>query len=473
MAAALKFSKSTVSVMVENRGFPFPCYSSHTLTQFSEQSLIFVTMQLSLLFGSLLALVMTGFFAAVETAYSSVNRLYFDLHSKQGPLSEKLVSRFLKNPIVFIGTTLVGNTLFLVLYVVLGITVLDPLLEAALPDQFDSPIALLALETVILTLIFLPFADYVPKSLALIHPDAFLERLAVPLWVVYKGIAPVVQLLVGVARLFNRYVLRQNIDELRPVFGLTDLNNYLQQLNQRPNAANLHEAEPEVEVDAKIFNNAIEFRDVRVRDCLVPRTEIAAVSADDSIDDLRLAFQQSGHSKILVYRDSIDDVIGYCHALGLFSKPAHIEAILSPILTVPPTMPARDLLERFLRERKSLALVVDEFGGTAGMITLEDIVEQIFGEIQDEFDNNEDWAEQQLDERTYRLSARHEIDDLNEKYGWSLPEGDYDTLGGLILSINEDLPSVGDVFEVAPYTLVVESVQGTRINTVRVTVSDE
>jgi putative hemolysin len=426
----------------------------------------------SLLIGALLALVATGFFAAVETAYSSVNRLYFDLHSKQGPLGEKLVSRFLKNPILFIGTTLVGNTLFLVLYAVLGVTVLHPLLEATLPDTLDSPVALLALETLILTLIFLPFADYVPKSLALIHPDAFLEKLAVPIWVVYKGIAPVVQLLVGVARLFNRYVLRQNIDELRPVFGLTDLNNYLQHLNQQPNASR-SEAEQEVEVDAKIFNNAIEFRDVRVRDCLVPRTEIAAISADDSIDDLRLAFEQSGHSKILVYRDSIDDVIGYCHALGLFGKPATIEAILSPILTVPPTMPARDLLERFLRERKSLALVVDEFGGTAGMITVEDIVEEIFGEIQDEFDVNEDWAEQQLDERTYRLSARHEIDDLNEKYGWTLPEGDYDTLGGLILSINEDLPTVGDVFEVAPYTLVVESVQGTRINTVRVTVGEE
>lgn len=425
-------------------------------------------MSVSLLIGALLALIATGFFAAVETAYTSVNRLYFDLHSKQGPLGEKLVSRFLKNPILFIGTTLTGNTLFLVLYAVLGVTLLNPVLEALLPDRFDSPAALLAIETLILTLIFLPFADYVPKSLALIHPDAFLEKLAVPLWVIYKAIAPIVQVLVGAARLFNRYVLRQNVDELRPVFGLTDLNNYLQQLNHRPD-----EAEQDVEVDTKIFNNAIEFRDVRVRDCLVPRTEIAAVAADDSIDDLRLAFQQSGHSKILVYRDSIDDVIGYCHVLGLFGKPQRIEAILSPILTVPQTMPAQDLLVRFLAERKSLALVVDEFGGTAGMITVEDIVEQIFGEIQDEYDVNEDWVEQQLDERTYRLSARHEIDDLNEKYGWSLPEGDYDTLGGLILSINEDLPQVGEVFEVAPYTLVVESVQGTRINTVRVTVGAE
>ncbi|HEX9956419.1 MAG TPA: hemolysin family protein [Fibrella sp.] len=425
-------------------------------------------MTYSLLIGALFALVATGIFAAVETAYTSVNRLYFDLHGKQGPLGEKLVSRFLKNPILFVGTTLTGNTLFLVLYAVLGVTVLNPLLESLLPANFDNPIALLAIETLILTLIFLPFADYLPKSLALIHPDAFLEKLAVPLWVIYQAIAPLVRVLVGVARLFNKYVLRQDVAELRPVFGLTDLNNYLQHLNQSP-----ADAEEDGQVDAKIFNNAIGFRDVRVRDCLVPRTEIAAVASDDTVDELRLVFQQSGHSKILVYRDSIDDVIGYCHALGLFTKPQQIDDILLPILTVPETMPAQDMLLRFLSERKSIALVVDEFGGTAGMITVEDIVEQIFGEIQDEYDVNEDWVEQQIDERTYLLSARHEIDDLNEKYDWDLPEGDYETLGGLILSINEDLPNVGEVFEMGPYSFVVESVQGTRIGTVRVTVGRE
>ena len=422
-------------------------------------------MTYSLLFGAFFALVATGIFAAVETAYTSVNRLYFDLHSKQGPLGEKLVSRFLKNPILFVGTTLTGNTLFLVLYAVLGVTVLNPVMESLLPDDFDSPIMLLVIETLILTLIFLPFADYLPKSLALIHPDAFLEKLAVPLWVIYQAIAPLVRILVGIARLFNKYILRQDVAELRPVFGLTDLNNYLQHLNQTP-----AQAEEDGQVDAKIFNNAIGFRDVRVRDCLVPRTEIAAVAHDETIDDLRLTFQQSGHSKILVYRDSIDDVIGYCHALGLFQKPQKIDDIILPILTVPETMPAQDMLLRFLSERKSIALVVDEFGGTAGMITVEDIVEQIFGEIQDEYDVNEDWVEQKLDDRTYLLSARHEIDDLNEKYGWELPEGDYETLGGLILSINEDLPNVGDKFEMGPYGFVVESVQGTRIGTVRVTV---
>ena len=397
-------------------------------------------------------------------AYVSVNRLYFELHSKQGPLSEKLVSGFLKNPILFVGTTLTGNTLFLVLYGVLGVTALNPLLMALLPDAWlGNEFVPIALETLILTLVFLPIADYLPKSLALIHPDRFLEALAVPLWVIYKTIAPVVRVLVGTARFFIRYILGKRNPEIRPVFGLTDLNHYLQQLNQKADTTE------EREVDTRIFNNAIEFRDVRVRDCLVPRTEITAVAVDDSVEELRQAFQESGHSKIVVYRDTIDDVIGYCHALALFKKPATVEEIVTPIITVPQTMPAQDLLLRFLSEHKSLALVVDEFGGTAGIVSVEDMVEQIFGEIQDEYDTNEDWTEQQLDDHTWLLSARHEIDDLNLTYGWTIPEGNYDTLGGLILATHEDLPQVGDVIEFKPFTFTIVSMDGTRIDTVKVT----
>ncbi len=421
-----------------------------------------------LLFGALLALVLAGFFSAVEMAYVSVNRLYFELHSKQGPLSEKLVSGFLKNPILFVGTTLTGNTLFLVLYGVLGVTVLNPVLLAILPASWAvHESVFIIIETLILTVIFLPLADYIPKSLALIHPDRFLEALAVPLWVIYKTIAPVVQVLVGTSRFFIRYVLRKRNPEIRPVFGLTDLNHYLQQLNQKT------DTEQNVEIDTQIFNNAIEFRDVRVRDCLVPRTEINAIAVDDSVEELRQAFQDSGHSKIVVYRDTIDDVIGYCHALALFKKPATVEEIITPIITVPESMPAQDLLLRFLSERKSLALVVDEFGGTAGIVSVEDMVEQIFGEIQDEYDTNEDWVEQQLDETTWLLSARHEIDDLNKTYGWTIPEGTYDTLGGLILSAHENVPEVGEVIESSPFTFTIISMDGTRIDTVKVQLRTE
>ncbi|RRB07544.1 hemolysin family protein [Larkinella rosea] len=420
----------------------------------------------SILIGAFIALVLAGFFSAVEMAYQSVNRLYFELHSKQGPLGEKLVSAFLKQPILFVGTTLTGNTLFLVLYGVLGVTVLNPFLATYLHESLANPIALILIETLVLTILFMPVADYLPKSLALIHPDAFMERLAIPIWVIYKAIAPIVRLMVWLTKGIVKIIPGSKYSEVRPVFGLIDLNHYLQQFNQQKQQDD--PGEEEIDIDTEILNNAIDFRNVAVRDCMIPRTEITAVDVDDSIEELKSCFQESGHSKIVVYRDNIDNVIGYCHALALFQKPQTIESILTPIRVVPDSMPARLLLEKFLAERKSLALVVDEFGGTSGLVSVEDLVEQIFGEIQDEYDTNEDWDERQLDEETWLLSARHEIENLNEKYGWNIPEGDYDTLGGLILSINGEIPNVNDVIEMPPITFTILSMNEARIDLVRV-----
>lgn len=223
-------------------------------------------------------------------------------------------------------------------------------------------------------------------------------------------------------------------------------------------------------IEEKMFINALDFKDVRIRDCMIPRTEITAVAIDDEIEDLRQAFISSGHSKIVVYRESIDDVVGYCHSLALFRKPREIINIVTPMLIVPEAMPASDLMLRFLEERKSLALVVDEFGGTSGLVSVEDVVEQIFGEIQDEYDSTEDWTERKLDENTYLFSARHEVDYLNEKYGWEFPEGDYDTLAGLLIHIHGDLPKVNDVIEMSKYNFKIVSMQDTRIELVRLSV---
>lgn len=427
----------------------------------------------SILLGALIALVLAGFFSAVEMAYQSVNRLYFELHSKQGPLGEKLVSAFLKQPILFVGTTLTGNTLFLVLYGVLGVTVLNPLLAAYLPESLTHPVALIVIETFILTILFMPFGDYVPKSLALIHPDALMERLAIPIWIIYKAIAPIVRLMVWLTKGIVKIIPGSKYSEIRPVFGLIDLNHYFQQFNQQKQTDHKQDDEEEIDIDTEILNNAIDFRNVSVRDCMIPRTDITAIEVDDSIEKLKQCFQESGHSKIVVYRDNIDDVIGYCHALSLFQKPQSIESILTPIRVVPDSMPARLLLEKFLAERKSLALVVDEFGGTSGLVSVEDLVEQIFGEIQDEYDTNEDWDERQLDDTTWLLSARHEIESLNEKYGWSIPEGDYDTLGGLILAVNGEIPNVNDVIDMSPFTFTILSMNEARIDLVKVAVGED
>jgi CBS domain containing-hemolysin-like protein len=226
-------------------------------------------------------------------------------------------------------------------------------------------------------------------------------------------------------------------------------------------------------IEERMFINALDFKDLRIRDCMIPRTEISAVSVNDSIEDLRHAFLTSGHSKIIVQRESADDILGYCHALSLFRKPKDIAGIVTPIMIVPEAMPASDLMLRFLEERRSIALVVDEFGGTSGLISVEDVVEQIFGEIQDEYDSTEDWTEREVEKNTFLLSARHEVDYLNEKYDWQLPEGDYDTLAGMLINIHGDLPDVNEIIDMHPYSFQVVSMQDRRVELVRLTIDKE
>ena len=225
------------------------------------------------------------------------------------------------------------------------------------------------------------------------------------------------------------------------------------------------QSEQNLELDTKIFTNALEFRSVRVRDCMIPRTEIVAVPIDGGIRKLREAFLESGHSKIIIFKESIDDVTGYCHSSALFRNPARIEDILTPIITVSEAMLARELMVRFINERKSLAIVVDEFGGTSGIVSMEDVIEEIFGEIEDEHDQD-DQIEQKLDHQTYLLSARLEIDYLNETYGWKLPVGDYETISGLILAHTEDIPHQGDSVAIPPFTFTIETTTRNRIDTV-------
>jgi len=413
----------------------------------------------------LVSLLFSAIFSGVEIAFVSSDKLYIELLGQQGTLAGKILSRFSKKPAHFIATTLVGNTVALVIYGIFMAAILEPMLHNALPEALNNSGFILLAQTLGATLVVLITAEFTPKSLFLLNPHRMLKIFALPMQLIYWLMQPVVFVVVTLSKIMIVKVLRLEYSEDEPVFGLTDLNNYLHRLQENP-------AEDQVEVDTKIFNNALEFKTVRVRECMIPRTEIVAVDIEDGLEELKKAFIDSGHSKILIYKETIDDIIGYCSSQELFKKPKSITDILSPIIIVPETLLANELMIQFINERKSLALVVDEFGGTSGIVSIEDIIEEIFGEIQDEHDD-EDLVEQKLSDNTYLLSARHEIDYLNDKYLWNIPEGDYDTLGGYILSIHEDIPNLNQIIEIPPFTFTITSIQETRIDVVRMSIQHD
>ncbi len=412
--------------------------------------------------GIIASMVFSAFFSGVEMAFVSSNKLYFELKAKQDILSAKIIANFNQQPSRFIGTMLIGNTLSLVAY---GIFMEEFLHHVVLHFLSINEILARLIATIVATILILMTSEFTPKSVFLINPDAILEFLAVPIWVIYTLMFPLVWVTVGLSKWFITKVLRLSYSEEKPAFGLTDLNHYLQNLNRKIST------EQEAEVDHKIFHNALEFKQVKVRDCMIPRTEITAIDIEDGMDKLKEVFLESGHSKVLVYKETLEEVVGYCHSLALFKKPKDLQSILTSIPIVPEAMPANDLMIKFSKERKSLALVVDEFGSTSGLVSMEDVMEQIFGEIQDEYDDSEDWIEKRMDDHTFVLSGRHEIDYLNEKYEWNLPEGDYETLGGMLISLYEDIPQENELITFAPFQFQILTTTDARIDTVKVMIT--
>ncbi|MFQ3213813.1 MAG: putative hemolysin [Marivirga sp.] len=415
---------------------------------------------------TVISLLFSAFFSGIEIAFISSNKLHIELQSQQGIISGKILSRFLKKPSAFIGTTLVGNTISLVVYGIYMAKLVEPMLINNLPIYLQTDVFILFSQTTVATILVLLVAEFTPKSVFLLNPNGLLSFFAIPLWLIYYLTYPLVVGIVSLSKLFIKYVLRLDYSEDKPVFGLTDLDHFIK------NTTQVDHQENKVELDKRIFNNALEFKTIKVRECMIPRTEVVAVEIEDSLEELRAAFTDSGHSKVLIYKETIDDVIGYCHSLALFKKPSDIEEILTPIIIVPETMAVNELMIQFIQEHKSLALVVDEFGGTAGIVSLEDIIEEIFGEIQDEHDD-EDLVEEKINDSTYSFSARLEIDYLNEKYLLDLPEGDYDTLGGFILSITENFPTLNDVVERHQFTFIIESMEENRIDLVKLIISNQ
>jgi len=407
-------------------------------------------------------LLFSAFFSGMEIAFVSADKLHIEVLRKRGNLSGRILALFSNNQSHFLATMLVGNNIALVLYGIHMAGLLELSIVTLLPEFLTADVIVLIIQSVLSASLVLLTAEFLPKSLFLINPDLSLRLFALPMGIIYGTMYPVVFVIVKLSLWFIS-MFGFKLSGEKPVFGLTDLNNYIK--------SNILNVRDEAEVDAKIFNNAIEFKTVKARECMIPRTEIVAVDERDSIEELRALFDKSGHSKILVYRESIDEVIGYCHALELFKKPQNIKSILSPILITPETMPANELLIQFITERKSLALVVDEYGGTSGIVSIEDVIEEIFGDIRDEHDD-EYLTEQQLDKCNFILSARHEIDYLNEKYDLGLPEGEYDTLGGMIFEYYEDIPQINEVIEMRPFIITIFTIEENRIDKVKLTLVD-
>ncbi|NMM46794.1 hemolysin family protein [Marinigracilibium pacificum] len=413
-----------------------------------------------------LSLLFSALFSGIEIAFISANKLHLELGKNETGITAKALRNITRRPSLFIATLLTGNTIALSVYGIFMAKILLPVIHEWLPGYVDNQVVTLAIQTAISTLLVLATAEFLPKSIFLINPNAMLSFFAPIMSVLYYFLLLFVYPIEILSRFVINKVFRLNYADDRPAFGLNDLEYYVKETLESK------DEDVKVEVNTKILTNALEFKSVKVRECMVPRTEIVAIDMDDvNMEEVRKSFIESGHSKILVYNESIDDIKGYCHSMELFKKPKELDQILNPILIVPETMQANELLIQFINDHKSLALVVDEFGGTSGIVTIEDIIEEIFGDIQDEHDE-EDWLERKLEEDKYLLSARHEIDDLIERHNWPIPEGDYDTLGGYILSITEDIPEEGQIIENEFFKITIKTIEEARIDTVELEVKN-
>lgn len=412
------------------------------------------------------ALVLSAFSSGMEIAFITSNKLKIELDKKQGVFAARIISHFVRNPKMFIATMLVGNNVALVIYGFYMGEVLMSTFDFMFGDgakAFGGPWGEVIVQTIISTIIVVIVAEFIPKAIFSKNPNRWLNLFAFPLLVWYALLWVLAWIVTGISNVFLRVFLGTRSQPMVVEFGRVDLDHYVQEATGNPD----HRTELDHEI--QIFQNALDFSKVKARDCLIPRNELVSVSIDDSIEDLRKKFIETRLSKILVFRESIDHIIGYVHSYELFKRPSTIQSVLRPVAIIPEPMQANEILELFIKKRKNVAVVVDEFGGTAGIITMEDIVEEIFGEIEDEHDK-EELIETQISPNEFEFSARLEIDYLNSKYLLNLPanEEEYDTLGGLILYLHEDIPEEGQVLEDGNLVFTVTRVGETKVDQVRI-----
>jgi len=413
----------------------------------------------------LITLLFSAFFSGSEMAFLSINKLMIELDRNRHPHLSKITDVFHKNGGLFISTILIGNNAVLVIYSLY----MGSLLEPEIRLLTNSSSLILLIQTIVSTLIILVTAEFIPKIVFRLNPSASLNFVSIPLFVFYILFYPIGKITIWLSNfLIRRFAkdtgTKKNEDIL---IGGIDLNHLIdhQHENTPDNITLPHEV--------KFFKNALDFSNIKVRECVVPRPELEAIDVEDDLNTLKQRFIDSGYSKILVYKDNIDEIIGYVHVSAMFRNPKRLRNVLSPISIVPESMSANKLLEIFTKEHKSIVLVVDEFGGTSGIATLEDVLEEIFGEIVDEHDVS-DLTEKRIDDSTYQFSGRFEIDYLNDKYDLKLPvSDDYETLAGLMLFLNQSIPPIGEVLEIEGFGFKILDASNSKIELVEINIIEE
>ena len=425
---------------------------------------------ISALVAILVSLLFIGFFAGIEIAFVSANKLSLELNKKQGSYAGKIWGNYAEHPAKFIGTILVLVNILLVIYGLLIGELLYPLwhsVEVRLKPSFASYFYLIKLffETVVSTVIIL-FIEFLCKALFRARNNSILSNGFITYIVqfVYALFSSVASIFVNIAEWILKYIFNVKISDKKEIFSKVDLEHYLQQNK-------MHNEEDSSDINKELFENALSIGDVKIRECLVPRKEIVGVSHESSVAELKDIFIESRLSKLVIYEKNIDNITGYVHQLDLFKSPATLQEIMLPIPTVPETMSATDLMAKFSKERKSIAWVIDEFGGTAGIVTMEDLLEEIFGEIKDEHDDVEEFVDKQLTDNEYLFSGRMELDFIAEKYGLEFPEDETaETLSGFIVQHNADIPQANEKIIIGNYEFNIQSMSDTRIETVKLKV---
>lgn len=417
-------------------------------------------------------LILSAFFSGMEIAYISSNKIFIEIEKRQSGILANVLKKLTKKPSKFIATMLVGNNIALVVYGFYMGDLIMTLLLGLLPSESGFVTAIvtdfsLFTQTIISTLVILFTAEFLPKVFFQIYANSFLKIFAIPAYLFYFLFSFVSSFVIWISDVILKRFFKTEGDEVQLAFSKLELGNFISEQLETV------ESDGEVDSEIQIFQNALEFSDIKSREVMVPRTEIVAVDQNVEPKDLVKIFTETGLSKILVYNETIDDIIGYIHSFELFKKPKTLKSILLPVVYAPETMWVKDVLSILIKKRKSIAVVIDEYGGTSGMITIEDIVEELFGEIEDEHDSII-LIEEKIGEDHYKFSARLEVDYLNETYKLDIPEGEnYETLGGFITNHTEEIPQIDEEVKINNYHFKILDATNTKIELVELHLKDK